>query len=40
MLDTFISEEMYSWRVRNGYEKCMRICDTQDLRFMRKYRQG
>lgn len=36
--DTFIAEEMFGWQIFKNFPNCLRVCDTQDLRFLRKFR--
>jgi hypothetical protein len=39
IFDTFAAEEFYSWHIFRHAPECIRIVDTQDLRFMRKHRE-
>ncbi|KAL0491206.1 hypothetical protein AKO1_002406 [Acrasis kona] len=39
IFDTFTSEEKYSWQLFTHAPDCIRVLDTQDLRFLRKHRE-
>ncbi|MEN8815679.1 MAG: glycosyltransferase [Nonlabens sp.] len=39
LYDRFMTEEQYSWRVRENSSTCIHILDTEDLHFLRKARE-
>ena len=39
LFDRFMMEEQFSWRVAENLPQALRILDTEDLHFLRKYRQ-
>ena len=39
VFDRFISEEQFGWRVEKACPQALRIMDTQDLHFLRRFRQ-
>ncbi len=39
LFDRFITEEQFGWRVAEQCPNALRILDTEDLHFLRKYRQ-
>src|SRR4051812_41324447 len=40
LFDRFVTEEQFSWRVREVCPDALRILDTQDLHFLRKAREA
>lgn len=40
LFDRFLTEEQFSWRVRETLPNCLRIIDTQDLHFLRHHRES
>ncbi len=39
LFDRYITEEQFGWRVEKNYPDALKILDTEDLHFLRKYRQ-
>ena len=39
LFDRFITEEQFSWRVKEKFPGCLRILDTEDLHFLRHSRE-